>query len=170
MSRYQVSDIRLNSRVMAWLTYSPRTPRHPLERRCPATHPRTSWTLEPRRISRLCCVMDRTSRYVGRADSGEAFTYRNSSTTSLFTTATSSWASCTPSAGTRSRRARTLKSSCLVSPLGARSARWPGCSCCAGKMAEVNHHEKKAQGKYSLEGALQLKTHAALQSLKERKP
>lgn len=34
-----------------------------------------------------------------------------------------------------------------------------------GKLLEVNHHEKKAQGKYSLEGALLLKTHAALQGL-----
>jgi hypothetical protein len=39
----------------------------------------------------------------------------------------------------------------------------------AGKLLEVNHHEKKAHGKYSLEGALLLKTHAALQSLKEGK-
>jgi len=36
-----------------------------------------------------------------------------------------------------------------------------------GKLLEVNHNEKKAQGKYSLEGALLLKTHAALQGLKE---
>jgi hypothetical protein len=36
-----------------------------------------------------------------------------------------------------------------------------------GKLLEVNHHEKKSHGKYSLEGALLLKTHAALQSLKE---
>ena len=35
-----------------------------------------------------------------------------------------------------------------------------------GKLLEVNQHEKKAQGKYSLEGALLLKTHAALQGLK----
>jgi hypothetical protein len=38
---------------------------------------------------------------------------------------------------------------------------------CAGKLLEVNPHEKKSHGKYSLEGALLLKTHAALQSLKE---
>ncbi len=35
-----------------------------------------------------------------------------------------------------------------------------------GKLLEVNQLEKKAQGKYSLEGALLLKTHAALQGLK----
>ena len=35
-----------------------------------------------------------------------------------------------------------------------------------GKLPEVNHHEKKSQGKYSLEGALLLKTHAAIQGLK----
>ena len=35
----------------------------------------------------------------------------------------------------------------------------------SGKMLEVNMHEKKSQGKYSLEGVLLLKTHAALQSL-----
>ncbi|ORY33728.1 hypothetical protein BCR39DRAFT_518906 [Naematelia encephala] len=36
----------------------------------------------------------------------------------------------------------------------------------SGKLLEVNPHEKKASGKYSLEGALLLKTHAALQGLK----
>jgi hypothetical protein len=36
-----------------------------------------------------------------------------------------------------------------------------------GKLLEVNPHQKKANGKYSLEGALQLKTHATLQSLKD---
>ncbi len=36
-----------------------------------------------------------------------------------------------------------------------------------GKLPEVNQYEKKTQGKYSLEGALLLKTHAALQGLKE---
>ncbi|KAK4687223.1 tetratricopeptide repeat protein 39, partial [Tremellales sp. Uapishka_1] len=39
----------------------------------------------------------------------------------------------------------------------------------SGKLLEVNHHAAKAQGKYSLEGALMLKTHAALQALKEKK-
>lgn len=34
-----------------------------------------------------------------------------------------------------------------------------------GKLPEANTHEKKSQGKYSLEGALLLKTHAALQGL-----
>jgi len=35
----------------------------------------------------------------------------------------------------------------------------------SGKLPEANQHEKKSQGKYSLEGALLLKTHAALQGL-----
>lgn len=37
----------------------------------------------------------------------------------------------------------------------------------SGKVAEGKQYQK-AQGKYSLEGALMLKTHAAQQSLKER--
>ena len=36
-----------------------------------------------------------------------------------------------------------------------------------GKLLEANPNTKKPTGKYSLEGALQLKTHAALQSLKD---
>ena len=37
----------------------------------------------------------------------------------------------------------------------------------AGKLLEANRHEQKSQGKYSLEQALLLKTHSAIQSLKE---
>ncbi|KAL7422267.1 hypothetical protein Q5752_002913 [Cryptotrichosporon argae] len=37
----------------------------------------------------------------------------------------------------------------------------------SGKLPEPNPHHTKAQGKYSLEGALQIKTHAAKESLKE---
>ncbi|KAI9638385.1 uncharacterized protein MKK02DRAFT_22987 [Dioszegia hungarica] len=36
-----------------------------------------------------------------------------------------------------------------------------------GKLSELNKHEQKAQGKYSLEGALLMKTHSAIQALKE---
>ena len=37
-----------------------------------------------------------------------------------------------------------------------------------GKLQEHNQYMAKAHGKYSLEGALMLKTHAAIQSLKEQ--
>ncbi|EIW69618.1 hypothetical protein TREMEDRAFT_44103 [Tremella mesenterica DSM 1558] len=37
----------------------------------------------------------------------------------------------------------------------------------SGKLTHVNHYMAKAHGKYSLEGALMLKTHAAIQALKD---
>ena len=64
------------------------------------------------------------------------------------------------------KRERTLMLSCQVSASRCsrsdRALTWGD----VGKLLEVNQQEKKAQGKYSLEGALLLKTHAALQALK----